>query len=288
MLEIPAPREFHAHSDLDDSLPALRQDPRGDNAVDVGVVIDLSECAVVGPAAALWCAVYANLATRGGAACRVVAPMDATASAYLSAINLFSVLQDSGIQLGGAAPAPSGGDAEALLPLTPFRSREEGERLVLASAEAVSAHGGIPANLLADIPETFGELVNNAAEHSDSTVGGFGLIQSRCVDGSYQALCAVADGGVGIREALSRNPNLAQPTTDSAAIRYAMQERVSGTGSPTRGIGLCWVMDGASRVSIYSGYGAVVGEDNLPPREIEPRRAVPFPGTLAQAVIGKR
>ena len=287
-MEIRAPRIFSAHSDLDGSLAALRQDPREENAVDGGVVIDLSGCAAVGPAAALWCAVYANLITRSGTDCRIIAPLDAAAAAYLSAIKLFHGLRESGIHVDGAVPAPSGYEPAPLLPLTPFRSREEGERLALDSAEAVGAHDRIPANLLADIPETFGELVNNAAEHSSSPVGGFGLIQFRCIDGSYQLLCAVADGGVGIREALNRNPNLERTSTDSAAILSAMQERVSGTGSPTRGIGLCWVMAGASRVSIHSGYGAVAGEGDQPPREIDPPSGVPFPGTLAQAALGKR
>lgn len=288
-MEIRAPEAFHAHSDLAGSLDARWRDDLRE-VYDVGeeVVVNMRDCSVVGPAAALWCAVHASLARRGGAACRVVLPADATAQARLGAIDLFETLEEEGVRVDGRVSVSNGDDAGTLLPLTRFRNREEGERLAIHAAEAVNAHDRIPANLLADAPETFGELVNNAAEHSDSPVGGFGLIQFRSVEGAYQLLCAVADGGIGIRESLSRNPDLPRTPADSDAILYAMRERVSGTGSPTRGIGLCWVIEGASRVSIHSGFGAVVSEGGESPREIESAQSVPFPGTLAQATIGKR
>lgn len=287
MLEIRAPEAFYAHSDLAGSLGERWRDPRK-GSFEEEVVVDMRDCSVVGPAAALWCAVYATLARRGGAACRVIPPADPTAWARLSATRLFEALDEEGVRIDGRIPVSNGDDAGTLLPLTRFRSRGEGEQAAIRSAEAVNAHDGIPANLLADIPETFGELVNNAAEHSASPVGGFGLIQFRSIEGAYQLLCAVADGGIGIKESLSRNPDLPRTPTDSDAILCAMRERVSGTGSPTRGIGLCWVIEGASRVSIHSGFGAVVSEGGEPPREIESAQSVPFPGTLALASIGKK
>ena len=48
------------------------------------------------------------------------------------------------------------------------------------------------------------------------------------------------DGGVGIREALRRNPEL-QPQSDNEAIELALIERNSGTGERNRGLGFTWV-----------------------------------------------
>ena len=48
----------------------------------------------------------------------------------------------------------------------------------------------------------------------------------------------IADSGTGIRATLARNLVLSQPETDAAAIGMAVQELVSGTGIPTRGIAL--------------------------------------------------
>ncbi len=248
----------------------------------------MRDCSVVGPAAALWCAVYATLARRGGAACRVIPPAAPTARARLSATRLFEALDEEGVRIDGRIPASNGDDAGILLPLTCFRTGEEGRRLENHFAESANAHDRIPANLPAVISDMFGELVNNAAEHANSLVGGFGLIQLRSVEGAYQLQCAVADGGIGIKESLSRNPDLPRTPTESDAILLAMRERVSVVGSPTHGEGLCWVIKESSRVSIHSGFGAVVSEGGEPPRKIESAQSVPFPGTLALASIGKR
>ena len=48
----------------------------------------------------------------------------------------------------------------------------------------------------------------------------------------------VADDGPGTRETLTRNPKLEVPGADGEAILLATQDLVSGTGDPTRGIGL--------------------------------------------------
>ena len=74
----------------------------------------------------------------------------------------------------------------------------------------------------------------------------------------------VADSGIGIRTALANNPSLKQPETDEEAIALAVQELVSGTGSPTRGIGLwmtltemrkpgrkLWIQSGSGLLTMY-------------------------------------
>ena len=49
--------------------------------------------------------------------------------------------------------------------------------------------------------------------------------------------CVITDRGPGIRATLERNPDL-QMESDEQALRLAVQELTSGTGNPTRGIGL--------------------------------------------------
>ena len=74
----------------------------------------------------------------------------------------------------------------------------------------------------------------------------------------------IADSGPGIRATLARNPALPQPETDAAAMGLAVQELVSGTGVPTRGIGLwmtvtemrkpgrkLWVQSGSGLLAMY-------------------------------------
>ena len=69
----------------------------------------------------------------------------------------------------------------------------------------------------------------------------------------------VVDSGQGIRASMANNPKLSPPETDSEAIGLAVQELVSGTGIPTRGMGL-WMTatemkKPGRRLSIHSGSG---------------------------------
>ncbi len=101
-------------------------------------------------------------------------------------------------------------------------------------------------------------------------------------------LCVVADGGIGIRESLERNPDLRGSLFyDWAAIELAMKERTSGTGLPTRGIGLFAVADDmrspGRELLIHSGLGFVRQTEDL---KTEAHRGSLFPGTLAYASVG--
>lgn len=73
---------------------------------------------------------------------------------------------------------------------------------------------------------------------------------------------------------------------DWDAIELAMQERISGTGIPTRGIGLYAISDDMRKpghhLLIHSGIGLVSQSEEL---EADARRTTLFPGTLAYATI---
>ena len=56
-------------------------------------------------------------------------------------------------------------------------------------------------------------------------------------------MCAVADGGIGIRASLLKNPDHAEKVqNDWQAIQYALEENISVRGN-TRGLGLSHIVE---------------------------------------------
>ena len=93
-------------------------------------------------------------------------------------------------------------------------------------------------NVRAEVAEIFSEIVNNAAEHGMTEAGAQSHVRFMPHRRGSAFDVVVVDEGPGIRETLARNPGLIVPDTDADAILLATQELVSGTGDPTRGIGL--------------------------------------------------
>jgi len=136
------------------------------------------------------------------------------------------------------------------------------------------------------------EVCSNAAEHGASSFGAYAAVQAyhHIVSGprrrGEEVLVAIADGGVGVRETLSRNPALAEyTTTDNDALRHALEMGVSGTGEIGRGGGLALVAGIAARsggsLSLRSGTGRVTVYENR-----KNSRNVPeFPGTFVRVSL---
>jgi hypothetical protein len=136
------------------------------------------------------------------------------------------------------------------------------------------------------------EVCANAAEHGASSFGAYAAVQAyhHIVSGprrrGEEVLVAIADGGVGVRETLSRNPALAEyTTTDNDALRHALEMGVSGTGEIGRGGGLALVAGIAARsggsLSLRSGTGRVTVYENR-----KNSRNVPeFPGTFVRVSL---
>ena len=88
----------------------------------------------------------------------------------------------------------------------------------------------------------------------------------------------IADSGPGIRATLSRNPCLPETESDQEAIGLAIQELVSGTGVPTRGIGLWMTVNEMKRPGrklwLHSGSGLLTmyGASEPELREINHRQ----------------
>ena len=142
------------------------------------------------------------------------------------------------------------------------------------------------------ICSTLSEVCANAAEHGVSSFGAYAAVQAyhHIVSGSRrrgeEVLVAIADGGVGVRETLARNPAYAEQTaTDNDALRHALEMGVSATGEIGRGGGLALVAGIAARaggsLSLRSGSGRVTVYENR-----KNSRNVPaFPGTFVRVSL---
>ena len=286
MLEIRAPRIF-AHAGR---LPPrfASADPRKPEFAEDAVRIDLRGCEFVYPPAALWCAVYAALVRHADAACELLVPENLGVASYLKAVGLFSTLAQIGVEIDergiGAAD-----ESQIVLPLKRFVSVSSAQELEEEIVGTLQSRSWVTGNLTVLLSDAFSELANNAAEHARSPIDAFALAQIyKAPQQRRRFWCVVADGGLGIKETLARNPDLQLPVHyDWLAIEYAMRERISGTGSPLRGMGLFGVADKmrnpGCELIIHSGIGSVFINDRSETRASRSR--VLFPGTLAAAAI---
>ncbi len=280
-MRIVVPESFRHAADL--SAQDASRDPRLP-LPDAELEIDMRACGFIRPPAALWCAVYALLAKAQGASCRLLVPENFGVCVYLKSLGLFDVLKTAGVEIDDRG-VPERKDTQIVLPLSRFNTEYEVDKLsnqvldVLSSSPLGSPH------LNAFVSDVFAELANNAVQHSESSVGALGAIQFYQGEYGRRFMCVVADGGIGIRRSLEKNPALRSKVPyDWVAIDLALRERVSGTGLPTRGIGLSWINDemrkGSRYLIIHSGQGMLSIYENA---ESEARRVMLFPGTLASA-----
>src|SRR5262249_34953812 len=142
-----------------------------------------------------------------GSACRLIVPENLGVCIYLKSVGLFKVLQNNGVEVDdrgiGGSQSP-----QLILPLSSFSTANEVERLANEALESLRGAGIGSANLYPVVSEIFAELALNAVQHSESPLGAFGLIQFYESESSRRFVCAVADGGIGIRRSLERNPAL--------------------------------------------------------------------------------
>jgi hypothetical protein len=283
-LTIPAPKSFWHAGNLSQRFAS--KDPRLVSFAENSVDIDMRTCAFVRPPAVLWCVIYSLLAVARGSACRLLVPENMGVCIYLKSLGLFRVLQGAGVDVDdrGIHAQP---DPQLILPLTAFRGEAEVEQLANQALDALTRAELGAANLHPLVSEVFAELALNAAEHSQSEIGAFGFIQFYQFQEGKRFICAVADGGIGIRRSLEQNPELRDRVPyDWSAIELAVRERVSGTGAKTRGIGLYGVAEdmrkAGRRLIIHSGIGMLETSEDM---ECGTTRTALFPGTVGYASI---
>lgn len=283
-MDIRVPDHFRNASELPPKFAS--NDPRSGGLYQEAVVVDLRGCKFIRPAAVLWCVVYPLLAKVEGSECKVLVPEDTGVCVYLKSLGLFSMLHSAGIEADDRGIRDRR-DAQVILPLTKFEKTYEVEQLANTAHEMLSTAGLGAANLYPLVSEVFAELGLNAAEHAKSPIGAYGFIQFYEFGQGKRFVCGVADGGIGVRRSLEQNSELrGRVHYDWDAIELAVRERVSGTETKTRGIGLYGVAEDmrqpGRQLIIHSGIGSLQISEDV---ETAARRSTLFPGTLAYASI---
>ncbi len=280
-LEISAQRQFSHTGDLL-GYQVPNNDPRRDDFDWDSVRIDLRRCEFVRPAGVLWCTIYALLVAEKGIPCELVVPVQPSIVIYLNDLGLLSTLKDAGVDVDYGAP-PNLDRWQLVLPITQLGSISVVEELENAVIENSESRNLSSVNVHTDVAVAFAELANNAVEHSESSVSTFGLVQYYEWD-PPRFVCAVADGGVGIRASLQKNPEYARlALTDWDAIDYATLENVSGTQDSLRGMGLHHIVNDIlppdRELNINSGLGFLHADGGAGPTRTN--RSNLFPGTSA-------
>jgi hypothetical protein len=151
----------------------------------------------------------------------------------------------------------------------------------------------------AAICATLSEICANAVEHGQSRFGAYGAVQAyqHVVSGGRtrgerdgeEVIVAIADGGVGVRETLSRNPKYADHTeTDNEALRHALKMGVSGTGEVGRGGGLAVVAQISARSSGSLSLRSCSGRVTYYGDRTNSRNVPPFPGTFVRVSLPRK
>ena len=119
-----------------------------------------------------------------------------------------------------------------------FRSMREAQELTDLLEHRLADQNLGAASVRPELVETFSEIVNNAAEHGMSPGGAHAHVRLMPHRRGRAFDTVVADSGPGLRATLERNQGLLPVDSDTKALELAVQELVSGTANPTRGIGL--------------------------------------------------
>ena len=283
LLRITPPKNFFHAGNLPNWL---WRDPRSDDFEPTAVLIDLRRCQFVWPSAVAWCANYGLLVRNRGRNCELIVPEDVGVATYLKSTGLFDTLKGAGVSIDdrGIGEAST---SQIIVPLSKFATESEAEQLAINALDHLTSQGSAAPHLAPVVSENFAELAFNVVQHSQSPIGGLGLIQFYNFREGPRFAITVADGGIGIRKALYNNPALRDKIHyDWTAIELAARERISGTGAATRGIGLYGVAEdarrGGRRLIVHSGIGVLEISEDV--KQVS-RRTNPYPGTLASMSI---
>jgi hypothetical protein len=215
-------------------------------------------------------------------------------SAYLERMNFFRIFGDrlkTNVDVA-ALEERRRGNPGTLQELINFHSEEEIPGIINRISEILeNKEYGLRER--AAICATLSEICANAVEHGASPFGAYAAVQAyqHIVSGGRErrgeeVLIAIADGGIGVRETLSRNPKYAEHTeTDNEALRHALKMGVSGTGEIGRGGGLAVVGQISARaggsLSLRSGSGRITAYGN----RTNSRNVPTFPGTFVRVSL---
>ena len=261
-----------------------------------GVVLDLRSVNFVEPAGLCGLAALLELLTTRSNEVRL-ALSGRNVPAYLERMNFFRtfggrILTNADV---AALEERRRGNPGTLQELVNFHSEEEIPGIINRISEILE-NKEYRLRERAAICATLSEICANAVEHGASPFGAYTAVQAyhHIVSGGRErrgeeVLVAIADGGVGVRETLSRNPKYVEHTqTDNDALRHALRMGVSGTGEIGRGGGLAVVGQLAARaggsLSLRSGSGRITYYGD----RTNSRNVPPFPGTFVRVSLPRK
>lgn len=283
VVEIRVPPNFRNAA----GLPAIVDgiDPRTLAAGTEAVTIDLSGCYFIRAPGLMWCVIMSLLVRHASVECRVELPNQRGVLHYLQRAGFFDMLRSAEVAFEDPMIDDSTPTQLVMAP-TLIETERDAESLVENAFDALEERGVGPGDMYWTVSDVFGELCLNAVQHSESSIGSYAMIQFYQFEEKDQFSLVIADGGIGIRESLGRNPQLHDAIgSDRQAVELAVQERVSSSAESTRGIGLHTVTRemsiGDRTLLIHSGTGSLELDEHS--RQIVTRDNRLFPGTLAYA-----
>ena len=186
------------------------------------------------------------------------------------------------------------GNPGTLQELISFHSEEEIPGIINRISEILT-NKGYGLSERAAICATLSEICANAVEHGRSPFGAYAAVQAyqHIVSGGRghgeEVLVAIADGGAGVRETLSRNPEYADHTaSDNDALRHAIKMGVSGTGELGRGGGLAVVGQIAARAGGSLSLRSCSGRVTFYGDRTNSRNVPTFPGTFVRVSLPRK
>ena len=182
--------------------PFQEYDPRVHRQSHSDVHLDLRKCQFVMPPAVLWCTIFGLLSKQADNECILLVPENDAVCRYLKSLGLLGIAKQHGL-LVDDRDIPISSNLQVLLPLTRFDTESQAEALANKALETLEQSGYGSANLYPVVSEVFAELAMNAVQHSESSIGAYGLVQFYEGQGGRRFVGSVADGGIGIRRTVS-------------------------------------------------------------------------------------
>jgi len=138
------------------------------------------------------------------------------------------------------------------------------------------------------------ELLDNIFQHSQESIGAITFHLYNVGNNSLKSgnrkepylYIAVSDLGIGIKESLIRGSLISEQEEDSTCIKMALEKGISTTNQKGRGFGLNEVLNSSNRLSIFSGLGRVlINNDSRLKKLILRESSFHFEGTTINCIV---
>ena len=247
------------------------------------VVVDLRQWRSVTPTPVAGLLSVMGKLAREGHEVRVITPRHAYPLRMLETVGFVDALRTFVEVTRTSEPAERVRRYHPIIRAMNFRTHDEVEDIANELVTEFGTSNRVSPPLNGEAHDALAEAANNAVEHANSPEGGFALAQLRerrpRSGRSWFIEIAVADAGRGIAASLKMDD-------DQEAILRALDEGVSGTNDPLRGLGLTWiaglVQEPRRQLVIHSGSGLVTVSQSS---RLASHTDSVFPGTLLTVSI---